>query len=146
MKKAWDITVSDELPAETRRKIKRVLRSTRPDVLGRPQNCLFCGELTTWGINGKPVCPKDAVQYNFLSELWLYGPCEVCGKQGEWNTDNQHVLCYHHRDEWFNWRIPELKDFDSRTDPTEWQKAWREGWDRFVKHQKALIERSVENS
>jgi hypothetical protein len=150
MKKVWDITVSDELPAETRKKIKKILRPTRPDIL-RPQKCLFCGELTSWVINGKPVCPKDAVRYGFLSELWLLDPCEVCGKQGEWATSPprdqlQHFLCYHHRDQWFHWTIPELKFIDGKLKPTEWQKAWNEGWVRFIKQQKALIERSVENS
>lgn len=137
MKKAWDITVNDKLPLETQKKIKRVLRPTHPDILHRgPQKCLFCGELTTWAINDKPVCPKCAVQYNFLSKLWLPNPCEVCGKQGEWSTDDwEHSLCYLHRDEWFHWTIPELQYID-QTEPEKWKQAWKEGWDRFIKHLK----------
>ena len=146
MKKVWVITVSDKLPIETQKKIKRLLRPTQPDVL-RPSECLFCGELTTWGINNKPVCPKCAIKYNFLSELWLLDPCEVCGKQGEWAThpphdQPQHFLCYQHRYQWFRWTIPELKFIDGKLEPKEWQRVWNEGWARFIKQQKALIEHS----
>ena len=144
MERAWDISVSDKLPIEVQKKIKRILRPTRPDILHTgPQKCLFCGQLTTWAINGKAVCPKCAVQYNFLSELWLFDPCEVCGKQGEWATGGQpqHFLCYHHRNEWFHWTIPELKSIDGKKEPEKWQQTWNEGWARFIKHQKALMDK-----
>ena len=145
MKKVWDIVVSDKLPVETQKKIKKLLRpSSHPGISHYgPQKCLFCGELTTWTINDKPVCPKCAVGYKFLSELWLLDPCEVCGKQGEWGTDNrnppQHFLCYYHRDEWFHWSIPELRLIDSKKEPEKWHQVWDEGWARFVEHEKALL-------
>jgi hypothetical protein len=144
MKKVWDITVSDTISAEIQKKIKKILRpSSGPGISHYgPQKCLFCEELTTWIINDKPVCPKCAVRYNFLSELYLLDPCEVCGKQGEWCTDYrdppQHFLCYHHREKWFHWSVPELEAIDSKKEPEKWKQAWGEGWARFVKHEKAL--------
>jgi hypothetical protein len=146
MKKSWDIIFNDKLPAEVQKKIKRILRPTQPDIT-RPQKCLFCGELTTWAVNGKPLCPKCAVKHGFLSVGWLLDPCEVCGKQGEWSTSpprdqQQHFLCYQHRDQWFQWTIPELRFIDGRKEPEKWQQTWNEGWARFIKQQKALLQQA----
>lgn len=130
--KLWEVVVSDKVEPELRKKIKRILKPTRS--VGRPQKCLFCGVDTTWTINDKPVCPKCAVEYGFLDKGWLPDPCEVCGRQGEWWTEGDpgHFLCYRHRDEWFHWKTPELEFLDLEKQPDKWNKAWEEGWSRFV--------------
>jgi hypothetical protein len=136
MVKLWEIKVSDKVEPEIQKKIKRLFRPSWSVSHYGPQKCLFCEELTTWTTNDKPVCPKCSVKYGFRSELWLLDPCEVCGKQGEWDTDNrnppQHFLCYSHRDQWLHWEIPELKHIDSTKQPEKWQQAWDEGWTKFV--------------
>ena len=132
--KLWEVVVSDKVEPEVQKRIKRLLKPTRS--VGRPQSCLFCDVDTTWTINDKPVCPKCAVKYKFLTEQWLLDPCEVCGKQGEWATDNdpQHFLCYIHRDKWFHWNRYELDDVGHKKEPVKWRQAWEESWARFVKH------------
>lgn len=132
MKKPWEIVVSDKVPADIRRKLRQVLKPV--DSVGRRQKCLFCGVDTTWVQNRKPVCPKCSVEHGFLAERYLPGPCEVCGKQGEWCTDGdpQHFLCYQHRDDWFHWRSPELAYLDHEKEPEKWHQAWEEGWAKFI--------------
>ena len=138
-KKLWEIVVSDKVEPEIQKKIRRLLLPVRS--VGRPQNCLFCGVDTTWTLNNKPVCPKCAVQYKFLGEQWPLDPCEVCGKQGEWATDGdpQHFLCYKHRDDWFNWKNPELEFIDFRKHPEKWNLAWERGWASFVAFMKEAV-------
>lgn len=134
MKKLWEIVVSDKVPADIAKKIKKLLKPHQS--VGIPQKCLFCDVSTTWTLNGKPVCPECSVQYKFLGERWLLDPCEVCGRQGEWATVGppQHFLCYQHCDEWLrgNWRSPELGYIDREKEPEKWRQVWEEGWARFV--------------
>ena len=141
--KLWEVVVSDKLPTEVQKKIKRLLRPGMGVSHYGPKKCLFCGELTTWTTNDKPVCPKCSVQYGFRSDLWLLPPCEVCGKQGEWGTDNrnppQHFLCYVHRDAWFHWEIPQLHYINGQKEPEKWQEAWNEGWSRFITYMKEQV-------
>ena len=132
MKRLWEVVVSDKVVADIQKKIKKVLKPTMS--VGRVQKCLFCDVDTTWILNRTPVCPKCAVEYEFLGERWLLDPCEVCGKQGEWATDGdpQHFLCYQHRDEWLHWPKPYLACISSQKEPEKWRLAWDEGWARFV--------------
>lgn len=143
MKKLWEVIASDKLPVEVRTKIKRLLCPSKGVSHYGPQKCLFCEELTTWTTNDKPVCPKCAVQYGFRDKSWLLPPCEVCGKQSEWGTDNrdppQYFLCYRHRDEWFGWEVPELDHIDRRKEPQKWRQAWDSGWARFVTFMKERV-------
>jgi hypothetical protein len=138
MVRLWDIVISDKVPPDVQKKIKKVLRTQHS--VGRPQKCSFCGTDTTWTVNNMPVCPKCAVEYKFLGEQWLLDPCEVCGRQGEWATDNrnevQHFLCFIHRDAWFHWNRYELDDLDMKKEPDKWRKAWDATWARFVARMK----------
>jgi len=141
--KPWEIVIKDNIDPGIRRKIKRILKPVRS--IGNPQKCLFCGIDTTWTINHQPVCPKCSVEYGFLGEEWLGGPCEVCGRQSEWWTegDPQHDLCYIHRDAWFHWTMSELGLIDSKVEPEKWHQAWAEGWARFIAAMKEREKLSV---
>jgi len=141
MKKLWEIVVSDKVPADIAKKIKKLLKPHQ--FVGRVEPCLFCGVDTTWTLNNKNVCPKCSVEYGFLGERWLLGPCEVCQGQGEWATsgDPQHFLCYRHRDEWFyaSPPAPELRLIDRKTEPEKWRQTWEEGWAKFVAFMKEKV-------
>lgn len=130
--KSFEVVVNAKIEPEIQKVIKHVLKPVHS--IGQPEHCFFCDTDTTWTINNKPVCPKCAVQYGFLSKQWLLDPCEVCGKQGEWATegDPQHFLCYIHRNIWFRWNIPELQFIDGRKQPEKWHQLWDEGWIKFV--------------
>ncbi len=131
-KKLWEIVVSDEVDAEVKKKLKRLLQPVASVHL--PGNCLFCDTETTWTINNKPVCPACSVKYGFAKADRIPDPCEVCGRQGEWCTDGDpiHSLCYVHRDAWFHWKRPELEFIDSKKQSEKWHQAWEDGWARFV--------------
>jgi hypothetical protein len=133
--KPWKITVSDKADPEVAKKIKRVLKPAHD--VGRPQKCLFCEIETTWTINDKPLCPKCCVDYGFLDKGWLPGLCEVCGRQGEWWTEeNQHFLCHIHRDAWFHWVLRQEKFESTAAHGPEWQQNWERNWGRFIAEMK----------
>jgi hypothetical protein len=132
MKKPWEVVVQDGIEPEVKKKLKRLLQPV-PSVRG-PEKCLFCGTMTTWRINNKPVCPACSVKYGFDKADRIPDPCEVCGRQGEWCTEGDpvHSLCYVHRDEWFHWSNPKLNHIDHKKQPEKWHQVWEEGWAEFV--------------
>ena len=135
--KGWQVAVSGKLDFETRRKIRRLLQPVfSVDVPGK---CLFCGILTTWTINNKPVCPNCHVKYGFVKKDRVPDPCEVCGTQGEWvcGKDDQHSLCFRHRDAWFDYtrEVPLPRGYD-RLPEDEKDIAWEKRFSDFVQEMK----------
>ena len=130
--KLWEIVVSDEVDADVKKKLKRLLQPISS--ISHPAKCLFCDTFTTWTINDKPVCPACSVKYGFVKNDRIPDLCEVCGQQGEWCTDGEpvHSLCYKHRDDWFHWKNPELDFINRGKQPEKWNQVWDEGWRKFV--------------
>ena len=136
--KYWEIVIAPDLDAEVRRKIRRVLKPVT-SVAPNPGGCVFCDEKTTWTINNKLVCPRCSAKYGFVNPKWLPDACEVCGQQGEWvcGKDDQHSLCWRHRDAWFSWtREPFLPRGYDKLPESEKHAAWEKSFATFIQEMK----------
>lgn len=140
-KKPWEIVVRPDINAEVAKKIRRlvkpVLSTTGPRQGAKP--CLFCGEETSWTISNKTVCPRCSAKYGFVNPTWLPDACKICSKQGEWvcGKDDQHSLCWRHRDAWYRWtREPFLPRGYDELPEDEKDVAWEKAFAEFIEAMK----------
>lgn len=123
-----------------RRRLKRIAKPDWGVGNIRPRPCLLCGEETSWTVNNHPVCPLCQAKYGFIKRDYLPDPCEVCGAQGEWvcGKDDQHSLCFRHRDAWFDWtREPFLPRGYDKLPENEKDIAWEKAFAEFIQKMKA---------
>lgn len=119
---------------------RRLKRIAKPGLrVGHIRTCLLCQKETSWTVNNYPVCPLCQAKYSFIKRDYLPDACEVCNAQGEWLCGNkdQHSLCFHHRDAWFEWtRQPFLPHEYDKLPEDQYHVAWKKAFAAFIQEMK----------
>lgn len=125
--------------AKLEKKIRRILEPYFNIAGRRYGKCELCEAETSWLINNHSVCPVCSLAHGFVTKAYDYGPCEVCGRPGEWIcSPKEHALCHRHRDAWFDWKVDRnfmLKDWE-KLPKDEKDIAWEKCFGAFIQEAK----------